>query len=526
MSLKSTVRAAIIGVTFGCLLVTAVMAAAYGMLRTVQSEVTYASSVSANVAKLNFLTSELLMSQSKRIVLQLQRQHDILTWQLATPPRFNNRADLLATELAWRVSRMSVFLDRLEKSLAQPRQTPGAGKEALDILFTSIIAHSSALHARSLEMREIITEKAATVRRTLFATIGGGFLAIIVCGGVLMSLLSHGLLARILKLRKVIREIGGGDLDADIPMGMQDEMGDVFRELHHMRLSLLRSIGDLGRVNLELITAKADLEDRIAERTAGLEAANRELESFTYAVSHDLRAPLRSISGFSQAVLEDYGAKLDDEGRSMLTRVHRATGQMSQLIDDLLKISRLDCSPPVCADVDLSNIAATIGETLSERDPDRDVRMKIQPYIKARCDGRLVAIILTNLLENAWKFTARTPGAEIVFGLDEDGGKRTYFVRDNGAGFEMAYSEKLFQPFQRLHSADQFPGTGIGLATVARIVRVHGGKIWAESKPGEGATFFFQLGNPARRDKLAQPDESRASGASDASGVVKLVRAG
>ena len=218
MSLKSTVRAAIVGVTLGCLLVTALMAVAYIQLRTVQSEVTYANSVTDNVAKLNLLTSELLMSQSKRVVLQLQRQHDVLTAQLATPPRFDNRADLLANELAWRISKMGIFLDRLEKSLAQTRQIPGAGKDALDILFTAVITHSSALHSRSLEMREITSEKAATVQRTVFATIGGGFLAVIVGGGVLMSLLSHGLLARILKLRKVIREIGGGDLDADIPI--------------------------------------------------------------------------------------------------------------------------------------------------------------------------------------------------------------------------------------------------------------------------------------------------------------------
>ncbi len=421
MSLKSTVRAATMGVAFGCLLVIAATAGAYFMLKSVQSKVSYASAVSANVAKLNLLTSELLMRQSERVILQLKRQHAILAAQLANPPHFNSLADILAAELARRVAKMAIFLDRLDMLLAPEAQASDSAKEARDILFTSVIAQSGALHSRCLEMAEIMAKDAASVHRIVFMTIGGGFSIMIVFGGLLMSLLSHGLLTRILRLRAVIQEIGRGNLDADIPTPTRDEMGDVFRELHQMRLSLLQSIGELGRVNLELIAAKADLEDRVAERTAGLEEANRELESFTYAVSHDLRAPLRTISGFSHAVLEDYGPKLDEEGQSMLRRVHRATGQMGQLIDDLLKISRLDCSPPVCADVNLSEIAAEIGETLRESAPERDLKITVQPDIHAQCDGRLVTIILTNLLENAWKFTARTPAAEIEFGQEQDG---------------------------------------------------------------------------------------------------------
>ena len=210
----------------------------------------------------------------------------------------------------------------------------------------------------------------------------------------------------------------------------------------------------------------------------------------------------------------------------MLMRVHRATGQMGQLIDDLLKLSRIDRSPPVLSDVNLSEIARNIGETLRERAPDRHVRMTIHPDIHARCDGRLTAIILTNLLENAWKFTARTPAPEVEFGQIQIGGNRTYLVRDNGAGFEMAYSDKLFQPFQRLHCVDEFPGTGIGLATVARVIRAHGGKVWAEAEPDKGATFYFQLGDapaligairPANKDRESAEAEDR---------IVKLARTG
>ena len=524
MSLKSTVRAAIMGVVGGCLLVIAVTAGAYSMLKTIQEEVSYASSVSANVTKLNLLTSELLMRQSERVTLQLKRQHAILSGQLANPPRFNSRADILAAELALRVAKLKIYLDRLETLFASEGQAPDLTKEARDILFTSLIALSGALHSRSLEMHEVISENAASAHRTVFMTIGGGFLIMIIGGGALMSLLSHGLLARILRLHGVIQEIGGGNLEADIPVPTQDEMGDVFRELDQMRLNLLRSLGEIGRVNLELIASKAELEDRVAERTAGLEAANRELESFTYAVSHDLRAPLRAISGFTQAVVEDYAPKLDEEGQGMLMRVHRATGHMTQLVDDLLKLSRIDSKPPVCTDVNLSEIVAGIGETLRERAPERQLQMTIQPDVYAQCDGRLVEIVLTNLLENAWKFTARTPAAEIEFGQEDDGGRPTYFVRDNGAGFEMAYCDKLFQPFQRLHTAEQFPGTGIGLATVARIVRAHGGKIWAASERDKGAKFSFQLGHAASRATPGgPPDEDRRPATSGS--AVQRVRA-
>ena len=525
LSLKSTVRAAIMGVAVGCLLVIALTAGAYSILKTAQSEVSYASSVSANVAKLNLLTSELLMRQSERVIVQLKLQHAVLAGQLADPPRFGGRADILAAELARRVVKMKIFLDRLEALSASDGLPPELTREARDILFTSLIVLSGALHSRSLEMRQAISEDAASAHRTVFMTIGGGFLTMIIGGGALMSLLSHGLLARILRLRAVIQEIGGGNLEADIPVPTQDEMGDVFRELDQMRLNLLRSLGEIGRVNLELIASKADLEDRVAERTAGLEASNRELETFTYAVSHDLRAPLRTISGFSQAVLEDYGPKLDEEGQGMLMRVHRATGQMSQLIDDLLTLSRIDSKPAVCTDVNLSEIVAGIGETLRERAPERQVLMTIQADIHAQCDGRLVAIILTNLLENAWKFTSRTPAAAIEFGQEQDGARRTFFVRDNGAGFEMAYIDKLFQPFQRLHTAEQFPGTGIGLATVARIVRAHGGKIWATSEPGKGAKFSFQLGHAASRATPGGLADENRRPATDASRIVQMVRA-
>jgi len=238
----------------------------------------------------------------------------------------------------------------------------------------------------------------------------------------------------------------------------------------------------------------AELEQRVADRTAQLEATNRELEAFAYSVSHDLRAPLRSIDGFSKALLEDYGAKLDADGKDYLDRVRSATHRMSNLIDDLLVLSRVARSEIRSDAVDLGALARDIVEELRRVDPSREVSVDIETSLNSRGDAELLRVLLQNLLENAWKFTARNPGARIEFGADRRNGRVEYFVRDNGVGFDMAYAGKLFGAFQRLHAASDFAGTGIGLATVLRIVRRHGGEVRAEAAVGKGATFRFTLG--------------------------------
>jgi PAS domain S-box-containing protein len=257
------------------------------------------------------------------------------------------------------------------------------------------------------------------------------------------------------------------------------------------------------------------LEQRVLERTSELESANRELEAFCYSVSHDLRTPLRSIDGFSQATLEDYGERLDNTGRDYLNRVRNGCRQMDQLIDDLLRLSRVTRDQMCREPVDLTALAQAAICPLQEREPARVVDIRIAPGLTAIGDSRLLQAALFNLLANAWKFTAKTPAAVIEVGA-EDGGQRSeigeslasvsapisdlspaslpvFYVRDNGVGFDMRYAGKLFNAFQRLHTAQEFPGTGIGLATVARIIRRHGGRIWAKAAPGCGATFYFTL---------------------------------
>jgi len=231
----------------------------------------------------------------------------------------------------------------------------------------------------------------------------------------------------------------------------------------------------------------------ITKANIGLAAVNKELESFSYSVSHDLRAPLRSIDGFSQALVEDYPDKLDEQGKDYLQRVRSSTQRMGELIDDLLKLSRVTRSEIKLEMVNLSTLAQSIATEVQKTQPERQVEFVITPGLSAKGDEHLLRLLLENLLGNAWKFTAKHPQARIAFGSTRVDGKQVFFVRDDGAGFDMTYADKLFAPFQRLHSASEFPGIGIGLATAQRIINRHGGRVWAEGEIEKGATFYFTL---------------------------------
>ena len=253
--------------------------------------------------------------------------------------------------------------------------------------------------------------------------------------------------------------------------------------------SAIRDITERKRVEAGI----QRLNEALAQRSAELEATNKELEAFAYSVSHDLRAPLRSIDGFSQALMEDHLEKLNEEGRDYLRRVQAAAGRMGELIECLLGLARLARHEIYRERVDLSALAASLAQNLHNSEPDRKVEFSIVEGARAEGDRKLLEIALANLLANAWKFTSKQPTAQIEFGAQQENGQTLFFVRDNGAGFDMAYAANLFAPFQRLHTQDEFEGHGIGLATVQRVVRRHGGRIWAEGEVGKGATFWFTL---------------------------------
>jgi signal transduction histidine kinase len=235
------------------------------------------------------------------------------------------------------------------------------------------------------------------------------------------------------------------------------------------------------------------LEQTLQQRTAALEAANRELEAFNYSVAHDLRAPLRGIDSFSQLLIERYSQRLDHEGLGYLNRVRAAASRMSQLIDALLSLAQVGRGQLQPLDLDFSQLAQSVTSELAAANPDRHVPIVIAPGMRAYADPRLLRIVLANLLENAWKFTARRQRPAVEVGPMQDTALPTYYVRDNGAGFDPAYASRLFGAFQRLHPDREFPGTGIGLAIVQRVIARHGGTVWADSRPDQGATFYFTL---------------------------------
>jgi len=256
---------------------------------------------------------------------------------------------------------------------------------------------------------------------------------------------------------------------------------------------ILHDITARKRAEEELKKYREQLEGLVQERTIKLEASNKELEAFSYSISHDLRAPLRAIDGFSQALLEDCEDKLDLQSKDYLIRIRAATQRMSTLIEDLLNLSRITRSEMSMEKVNLTRIVRSVINELQNSQPQRHVKIRIADGLEDIADSRLISIALENLMSNAWKFTAKQSEALIEFGSTREGSKKVYFIRDNGAGFEMTYMDKLFAPFQRLHTIDEYPGTGIGLATVRRIIHRHGGKVWAEGHTGKGATFYFSI---------------------------------
>lgn len=270
------------------------------------------------------------------------------------------------------------------------------------------------------------------------------------------------------------------------------------RWLHTKKVPILDDTGVpryLLGISQDITNAKQH-QQALLEAKERAETANKELEAFSYSVAHDLRAPLRAIDGFSQALYEDYNDRLDDEGRRFLQRVREQAQRMATLIDDLLALSRVTRHDLVPDEVDLGVVARDVIAQLQRSDPDRSVDVAISPHLSTRADRRMIAIAFDNLIGNAWKFTSKTASPKIEIGQFHRDGERVFFVRDNGAGFDAQYAHKLFGVFQRLHSEREFPGTGIGLATVARIILRHRGRVWAEGQPGMGATFFFTLGDP------------------------------
>ena len=334
----------------------------------------------------------------------------------------------------------------------------------------------------------------------VFLTPGNLFLRRMVLIGLVLLLLglagafalSRSITKPLYSLTHAASVISGGDYSYIVNIRRTDELGAL-----------------ASAFNVMVVKARDSqrlLEQSVQERTAQLQSANQELEAFSYSVSHDLRAPLRHINGFSQALLEDYGDKLDEVGKGYLHDVRGASQQMGHLIDDVLQLARVTRSEMHREVVNLSELAHSVVGDLQKGEVGRRATFYIEEGLLTRGDNRLLRIMLSNLLGNAWKFSSKREGAEIAFGKTHQDGEACYFVRDNGAGFDMTYVDKLFGAFQRLHTVDEFDGTGIGLATVQRVVRRHGGRVWAQGAVDQGAIFYFTIPDSREADNVEHSD--------------------
>jgi signal transduction histidine kinase len=313
-----------------------------------------------------------------------------------------------------------------------------------------------------------------TAQRRVVLVTGLGLLVMALLTAATAWLFRRDVLRPIARLELATREVAAGNWSFELDVGSADELGDVARHFDAMTRALRDSFNQLQVSNRDLVVL------------------NKELESFSYSVSHDLRSPLRSMDGFSLALLEDYGDRLDEEARDSLQRIRAASQRMGRLIDELLGLARVTRAELRIQEVDLSAMAEEILSTLAKAEPERQVRWEIDGGMRVLGDRELVAIALQNLLANAWKFTSKVAQAVIRVGMRDEDGKQVCFVSDNGAGFDMAYASRLFGAFQRLHHERDFPGTGVGLATVQRVMHRHGWSLGASAALGQGATFYFR----------------------------------
>jgi signal transduction histidine kinase len=351
-----------------------------------------------------------------------------------------------------------------------------------------------------------LSEITATITRDVLIFAGVLFVSLLIALAISIRL-QRAISGPILSLADTARRVSQDkDYSVRATGASHDEIGSLIAAFNEM-------LEEIQMQQAELRTAHDRLEQRVAERTAQLENANKELEAFSYSVSHDLRAPLRSIEGFSGALLEDCGDQLNDAGKDSLKRIITSTVKMGQLIDGLLNLSRVTRAEIRGRRVDLSSLAGEIVEELRQGENGRRVEAVVADGAVAEGDPALLRAVLQNLLGNAWKFTRKRAEARVEFGVAKESGVTTYFVRDNGAGFDMTYSDKLFGAFQRLHGQTEFPGIGIGLATVQRIVSRHGGRTWATGAPDQGATIYFTLGNGGNHGRQEdRPAGGRQSG--------------
>ena len=436
------------------------------------------SEIRRGLSELKLITFEYHLQHSEQARAQWQATADrvdrfIANARFVEPAQMEILAALRENRAAGR--RLFVKLTAARGAGREDATLDDASRRFETQLLSQLLTYQQENFDDSSRLNDFATERIidAQWRMMIVILAGLALIASVIVGA--SWLLRHGVLAPIAGLLQGTRQVAAGNLHYVLGMHGDDEIGELSKNFDAMTKSLRGSFAQIGRSN------------------QALAVLNEELEAFSYSVSHDLRGPLRSMDGFAMVLLEDYGDKLDEEGKDALQRIRAASQRMGNIIDDLLRLSQVTRAELNVTRVDLSAIAREIADAMDREQSGRSVQWAIEAGLSVRADPALMRIAMQNLLQNAWKFTGRTDGPLIRVGALQRDAKTVVFVADNGVGFDMANADKLFGAFQRLHHAGDFPGTGIGLAIVRRIIRRHEGRIWAEAKEGEGATFFFSL---------------------------------
>ncbi|KQV94910.1 ATP-binding protein [Pelomonas sp. Root1237] len=446
----------------------------------------HSAAIASALNDIRMVTFEYLLNRRERARLQEQAVWQRLEGLLALPTGLDDAAARTLAELRAN----GEASHRLFGEVVPTRAAGGVADEVQQRFEVQISSRLLILQQRSLvDAAKLIDDAGVrideTQQRVVLVTAAGLVLMALITGAAVW-MFRRDVLRPIARLEQATREVAAGNWSFELDVGSADELGEMARHFDAMTRALRDSFGQLELSNRELVSL------------------NNELESFSYSVSHDLRSPLRSMDGFSLALIEDYGDQLDDEARDSLQRIRAASQRMGRLIDELLGLARVTRAELRIQEVDISTMVHEMAATLARSQPERQVRWEIDEGIRVQADRELIHIALQNLLENAWKFTGKTADAVIRVGMRHEGRDRVCFVADNGAGFDMAYADRLFGAFQRLHHESDFPGTGVGLAIVQRVLRRHGWPLWAQASLGSGATFFFRI--------LEQTDERREQG--------------
>jgi signal transduction histidine kinase len=437
-----------------------------------------ATQIALKLTEMRMLTFEYLAHRRQREGAQwrtVSEHLDVLIGQseLATP---------LESEITARLRKgrveSNIFFAELAAASAMSEAAPAQDESSRRFetqLSNRLLIQQQENLGDAFRLARLADQRIVGAQRTVrIVALGGMTLIALITVGT-SWLIRRDVLAPIARMRHAAGEIAAGNRKFRLGVGGHDEMGELSRNFNAMAQALESSFAQIERNNQDLA------------------ALNKELETFSYSVSHDLRAPLRSMDGFSLVLLEDYGDRLDEDGKDAITRIRAASQRMGSLIDDMLRLSQVTRADLKLAPVDLSAMAHEIAAFLEHEQRLAPVQWIIEDGMTLPADTALIRIALQNLMLNAWKFTGRTEGPVIRVGAEDREGGKTYFVADNGVGFDMAHASHLFGAFRRLHHVADFPGTGVGLAIVERIIRRHRGRIWAEARPGKGAAFFFTV---------------------------------